>query len=375
MAPSLYLHVPFCVKRCAYCDFVSGIYSRGKETAYAEALKREVQRIDNPGSLSTLYIGGGTPTVLSGVVLSALVGHIFKALLFAPEYEATIEANPGLIETDKLLMIRSSGITRISIGVQSFNRNELKTLGRLHGPDDAEQGMQCARRCGFDNIGIDLIYGIPGQCMDSWRETLQSTVRLRPEHISTYELTLEEGTKISRDISKGRYKKPEDEMVVAMYNKAIDYLSAEGYEQYEISNFALPGYRCRHNLNYWDAGDYYGVGLGAHSHISGVRYQNTENLDEYIDSVHRDAGPVISRVELTPDEKMSEALFLGLRKTDGIDLKRLLITSGFDILSRYQNEIKELEEAGLLEKNAKGSRIRLTRRGLLLSNEVFLRFV
>ncbi|MDP3296181.1 MAG: radical SAM family heme chaperone HemW [Thermodesulfovibrionia bacterium] len=439
MVFSLYVHIPFCLKRCIYCDFVSGIYDPEKEGAYLQAIKKEIHNISygnypSPIPLpqgegvrgrvfSSLYIGGGTPTVLSADALSDLITCIFKQLSFVKNYEATIEANPGTLGKEKLSAIFSSGINRISIGVQSFNDDELNLLGRLHSSHDAEQAVYLARDAGFENIGIDLIYGIPEQNIESWKKTLEKAVNLKPKHISTYELTVEKGTllyeymkadayatnntknnncgschsrvggnpeqsgkdmdscfrrndgKGQRRIFKEQHKliPLKEEKIIEMYNYAIDYLESEGFVHYEISNFALPDYFCRHNLNYWDRGEYYGVGLGAHYFIKRKRFHNTAILDDYINLISADKSPVKETEEITEDKAMSEAIFLGLRKTTGINLKTFYQTQGSDILTVYHKEIKELQEAGLLE--LREDNMRLTRKGLLLSNEVFIKFI
>ena len=389
MPESLYVHIPFCLKRCFYCDFVSGIYDPQKEAVYIEALKKEISDIPQKTSFSTLYIGGGTPTSLSAGTLTGLIKHIHKHINFMDDYEATIEANPGTIDKEKLLAARYSGINRISIGVQSFNDDELKLLGRLHSSDDAERAVLLARECGFRNIGVDLIYGIPGQEVSEWRKTLERAVSLRPEHISVYELTAEDGTLLyeylksptlplvlaKEGISSRKWRVIEEDQIIEMYEYTIDFLKKEGYLHYEISNFSLPGFACRHNLNYWDAGSYYGAGLGAHSHINRKRFHNTDNLEEYINFMSNGVNPVKGEEEITPEMAVSEALFLGLRRTDGMDLKKFTKSFRSDIMSSFRKEISEFEESGLIEVYDSGSRIRLTRKGLLLSNEVFIRFM
>ena len=389
MPQSLYVHIPFCLKRCIYCDFVSGIYDPQKEGVYIEALKKEISGIPQNASFSTLYIGGGTPTALSEQALTGLIKHIFKQIDFTDDYEATIEANPGTINKEKLLALRSSGINRISIGVQSFNDDELKFLGRLHSSYDAERAVILSRECGFRNTGVDLIYGIPGQEASAWRKTLEEAVSLRPEHISAYELTAEDGTLLyeylksptlppvlaKEGISGRKWRVIEEDQIIEMYEYTIDFLKEEGYLHYEISNFSLPGFACRHNLNYWDAGSYYGAGLGAHSHINRERFHNTDNLEEYIDFMSNGVNPVKGKEEITPEMAVSEALFLGLRRTDGMDLKKFTKSFGSDVISSFRKEISEFEESGLIEVYDSGSRIRLTRKGLLLSNEVFIRFM
>ncbi len=375
MPLSLYIHIPFCLKRCIYCDFVSGIHDPQKEDAYISAIKKEMLGIQEKTSFNTLYIGGGTPTALSVGSLTDLIVIIFEHFRFVKNYEATIEANPGTIDSDKLESVRSSGINRISIGIQSFNDDELKTLGRLHTAKDAEKAVVLAKETGFKNISIDLIYGIPGQDINSWKSTLEKAASLNPEHISTYELTIEQGTLLYNYVEAGKLEMLKDESIVEIYNHTIDYLGAREFMHYEISNFSKPGYQCRHNMHYWNRGEYYGVGLGAHSFIKGERFFNTDDLENYTGLLSENKTPVKETENITQDKALAEAVFLGLRRTDGISLKIFSETYGRNISELYKKEIKELQEAGLIEYNEVGACIRLTRKGFLLSNEVFTKLM
>jgi oxygen-independent coproporphyrinogen-3 oxidase len=418
MSLSLYVHIPFCLKRCIYCDFVSGIYDPDKAAEYIEALKKEISFITASSRFSTLYIGGGTPTALSTPALKDIIEHIFTTLDFSEGYEATVEVNPGTVDLEKLEAAKEAGMNRMSIGVQSFNDEELKLLGRLHTSAEAEKAFSLAREVGFENIGVDLIYGIPGQSLESWKETIEKTVSLRPEHISAYELTVEEGTELFQLIKKsiqsdvslrgGRIRPtkqsvldivqkeiaasrktgtrndsrvlqgielnlPDEEIIIEMYEHTIDYLVSKGYEHYEISNFAKPGCHSSHNLNYWERGEYYGAGLGAHSFINGKRENNTRDIHEYTGLLSCNNSPVVNS-EIIPDDKaFAETVFLGLRKTEGIDLESLSALHKMDLLKSHKKEIEKLVNAGLIE--VAGSNMRLTRHGLLLSNEVFVEFV
>jgi oxygen-independent coproporphyrinogen-3 oxidase len=383
MSLSLYVHIPFCLKRCIYCDFVSWIYDPGKATDYVTALKKEIRGITNAKSLSTLYIGGGTPTALSTDVLSGLIDNIFNHFRFIDNYEATIEANPGTLNSDKLKIIRSAGINRISIGVQSFNDEELSFLGRIHTREETEQAVYLSREAGFKNVGIDLIYGLPGQSIDRWKKTLKEALSLRPEHISAYELTVEKGTTLDKMLkitSGANNLKPLDEdKIIDMYNHTIDHLTSSGYIHYEISNFATPGHFCRHNLNYWDRKEYRGTGTGAHSFMENKRFYNTAGLDHYIEAVSENRSPVEEHENISADRAFSEAIFLGLRKTGGINIESLSRRYKINILSRYYYEIEYLREAGLIEITCSGysyeTNLKLTKKGLILSNEVFARFI
>jgi len=397
MPPSLYIHIPFCLKKCIYCDFVSGIFDPVKADTYIDALINELSMIPSDIPLSTLYIGGGTPTSLHHETLSNLLAFIDNTFIFN-DNELTIEANPGTLDKDKLCMIRASGINRISIGVQSFNNDELSFLGRIHSSQEAEEAVLMARSAGLDNIGIDLIYGIPGQDTASWKRSLEKAVSLMPKHISTYELTVEEGTLLHEylkkeigshsrpglsslmiPIEKNNQKLPMEETIIDMYNYAIDYLTSCGFEHYEISNFAQPGYHSKHNLNYWNRGEYYGAGLGAHSFINGDRFHNTDDLDEYIQAISSNTTTVKSSEHISDNNALSEALFLGLRKSEGINLEYFSRRYKVNILTAYHKEIKEFQDAGLIETTTSGcsyeTNLRLTRKGFLLSNEVFSKFI
>jgi oxygen-independent coproporphyrinogen-3 oxidase len=377
---------------------VSGTYTPKKAAAYLSALKKEISSIPMNRPLSTLYVGGGTPTVLTADQLSDLISHIFKHFNFIDDHESTIEANPGTLDIEKLKQIRSAGINRISIGVQSFNDNELAFLGRIHTGPEAEEAVRLAREAGFENIGIDLIYGIPGQDITSWKLTLEKAVSLKPDHISTYELTVEEGTKLHKLLDNtslphpllgkggrggGNISRLHEEQIIEMYENTIDCLRAEGYLHYEISNFGLPGSFSRHNLNYWDRGDYYGAGAGAHSFVNNTRSYNTVDLDNYLKLVSEMKSPVEHSEEITAKKALSEAIFLGLRKIRGINIEAFSRRYSINLPVFYQKEINELKEAGLIETGMPAGRqagsyetnIRLTQKGLLLSNEVFVRFI
>ncbi|KPJ99250.1 MAG: hypothetical protein AMK71_10040 [Nitrospira bacterium SG8_35_4] len=379
MVSSLYIHIPFCLKRCIYCDFVSGIYDPGKADRYCAALKKEIVGIPAGTPLNTVYIGGGTPSTLSSDALSDLMSCVVNHFKFAGDYEATIEVNPGTLDREKLTALRAAGINRLSIGVQSFQSQELAVLGRIHSSEEAEQAVILAKDAGFDNVGIDLIYGIPGQSPDSWKTTLEKAVNLSPQHISVYELTVEEGTVLAELLRPGQKGFPlhllEEESIIDMYKCAIDYLTSRGYVHYEISNFAGPEFLCRHNLNYWDRGEYYGAGLGAHSLSGKRRFHNTTDLDAYIKAVYENRSPVAESELINREKAVSEAIFLGLRKTAGINLNAVSTTLKTDILSRHLEVIHELQQAGLADFDMRTSRLCLTDTGRLLSNEVFIKLL
>jgi len=342
------------------------------------ALKREISTL-TAVELQTIYIGGGTPTALPPDELLSLIHHVTHHFRQTDDCEATIEANPGTVDREKLTLLRNSGINRISIGVQSFNDEELTLLGRIHSCKDAERAVLLAEEAGFENRGIDLIYGIPGQDRESWHRTLEKAVALNPHHISAYELTVEKGTTLARFMEDGqmpgKLHLPDEETIIGMYATAIDFLKSRGYLHYEISNFARPGFVCRHNITYWDRGEYYGAGLGAHSFSGGRRYHNVSTLDHYIRAVS-EKGEAIAQSELITGEKaLTETIFLGLRKTDGINLEHLSRSPGIHIPPAYLELIDELQKEGLMDFNRTTSQLRLTDKGRLLSNEVFTRFL
>ncbi|TAN44876.1 MAG: radical SAM family heme chaperone HemW [Nitrospirae bacterium] len=365
MFSSLYVHIPFCIRKCRYCDFYSVKADDALMSAYCEALKKEiVSRKAGAQTLKTVYIGGGTPSLLPEGAIKRLSDHISGFFDFAPDAEITIEANPGAIDDKILQNLLNSGVNRISLGIQSLVDAELSALGRVHNSEDAVSAVISARRAGFRNISLDLIYGIPGQSLDAWRRTLLKAIDLSPEHISAYELTPEKNTPLYEDIQDGTVGMPDESLAADMFMLADEVLEARGFRHYEISNYARPGRECRHNLNYWDRGEYLGIGAAAHSFIDGVRYDNMPDVEGYITALAKDGLPTGGSLKLGEEDIMKEIIFLGLRKVEGIDLNVLKAPS-------MAVAADELILNGLLER--RGSNIGLTRRGMLLSNEVILK--
>ena len=381
--PGLYIHIPYFLKRCSYCDFISGIYNPALADSYISALKIEISRLPNKHPISTLFIGGGTPTTLSTDQLHSLLNTVFQHFSFIENYEATIEANPGTLDIKKLTLLRQAGINRLSIGMQSFNDQELALLGRIHSSEEARRSIEIGREAGFTNIGIDLIYGLPGQTQDSWHYNLKTAVSLRPQHISAYELTFEKDTELSlfmkNPANASLISQDCEEEIIDMYYHAIDYLDSKGYAHYEISNFAKNDKECRHNLNYWDRGTCYAAGIGAHSFVDKVRSANISDINKYIQTFSQGNLPFQDPRFITDEEAFSEALFLGMRKTRGVCIESFAKRYKKNLLTIYVKEIKELTAMGLIEISASEcsyeSELRLTRRGLVLSNEVFERFI
>ncbi|TEB07232.1 Oxygen-independent coproporphyrinogen-III oxidase 1 [Pelotomaculum schinkii] len=378
MAIGLYIHVPFCLKKCRYCDFISYPYSRTAAKDYLAALIREIQLYGSfldevEKEISSLFIGGGTPTCLPVGDLREILKYIRSIFRLTPDCEITVEANPGTIDAGGLYELRRTGVNRLSIGVQSLADGLLKTLGRVHNAAQAGAAVRLARQAGFDNINIDLIYGIPGQTLAVWQETLDRTVAFEPEHVAAYGLQLEEGTPLERSVAIGDMRACPEELELSMYHTAIISLKKSGYHHYEISNFARPGRECVHNLVYWLNRPYLGLGPAAHSCFRGERFANEREPEKYRSRLRRGELRVADRETLTVETEMSETMFLGLRLLQGVSLAAFRQRFGRRLEDVYRSEIKRLTKDGLTEID--GDYFRLTERGLPLANRVFLEFV
>ena len=371
---SLYIHIPFCRKRCSYCSFVSYAGRLGDIAKYMQAVKYEIsQRIDGR-QLKSVYFGGGTPSLVPARYIKSLMESIRRYFPNSGKTEVSLEANPCTIDNTCLKALLNAGINRLSIGLQSLDDGELSTLGRLHNSQQALEAVKHARSAGFDNINLDLIYGIPGQTVSSWEQTLREAVNLSPEHLSLYGLSLEPGTLMMELIESGALPQLNPDLSADQYELAEEILEEEGYRHYEISNWAKPGYECRHNLVYWNRGEYIGAGTGASSYLGGRRYNNTSSLDKYLEEAL--AGKTISIENdeiISPELASAEAAILSLRLDEGIDMEKYNRDYCTDILSVYNKQITELEGYGLIQND--GVYIKLTPRGRLLGNEVFWRFL
>lgn len=335
---------------------------------YIEALKKEIAARAVDKRIATIYFGGGTPSLLTSGQITGLLSLLKSKFVLDSEAEVSLEANPGTLDAVLAKELRGAGINRLSIGAQSFHDDELRMLGRIHRSEDIRSAFHTARNAGFANINLDLIYGLPGQSLSKWEETLRSAIELGPEHISCYLLSLEDNVPLKRSIIEGRLPSPDDDLAAGQYELAEGMLAEHGYEHYELSNWARPGYRCRHNLFYWQLGSYLGFGAAAHSFFDGHRLANTHDLDLYLEN------PLSIEEDCKVDKALgaAEATILGLRLVDGIDLKE--INNNFsEAFASYQTIFEEVKDLGLLEVD--DSRIRLTGRGRLLSNEVFWRFL
>ncbi|HWR59647.1 MAG TPA: radical SAM family heme chaperone HemW [Thermodesulfovibrionales bacterium] len=365
MTNCLYIHIPFCVKKCIYCDFLSVPYDNALAMNYVSSITKELElRKHTARTLKSVYIGGGTPTTVPTPDLIRILRKIKDSFDIAPDAEITIEANPGTTGKETFTALYESGINRISLGAQSFNEDELKLLGRIHDSSDALRSIVGARHAGITNISIDLIYGIPGQTLDAWSHTVSEAIEISPEHISAYELTIEDGTPLHKLIAKGEMEKPDEEIIVDMYYHAIDRFAKAGYGQYEISNFARPGFECRHNLNYWNRGQYIGVGAAAHSFIENERTRNTDDIEKYIRATQGGKLAVEENNVISPADAAKELIFLGLRKTEGLKIAECRNILGIDIAKTSKDLIAE----GLLVSDS--GRLRLTKKGIVVSTSV-----
>ncbi|WP_298273163.1 radical SAM family heme chaperone HemW [Geobacter sp.] len=378
---SLYIHIPFCVRKCRYCSFVSEADAPLSPREYTDLLLREMAlragRGAVPSRAPTLYLGGGTPSLLPPGEVGRIIETAGRLLGLEADAEVTLEANPGTVTPASLAGYRAAGVNRLSLGVQSFDDRMLATLGRVHSAREAREAFDAARRAGFDSVGIDLIHSLPGQDIGHWRGELRRAADLSPEHISAYGLTVEEGTTFARLEAQGALLLPGEEESARMFEETAELLAAFGYEHYEISNYARPGRRSRHNRVYWRRGNYLGFGAGAHSFLRspwpGVRWKNPDELARYGRLLAAGSLPDEDVVSLSGRAAMGEWLFLGLRMLDGVETARFREEFGAELEAVYGGEVERLRAAGLLD--AAGGVLRLTRRGILLSNQVFARFL
>jgi oxygen-independent coproporphyrinogen-3 oxidase len=390
---SLYVHIPFCRSKCSYCDFNSYAGLESLIEPYVGALLAEMalwREATQHMDVASVFLGGGTPSLLSLAEVERIMTTIRQRFRLADDAEVSFEANPGTVDCLHLQRLRSLGVNRLSLGVQSFHDDELATLGRIHTSAEAREAYDTARRAGFDNVNLDLIYGLPHQTMAAWQDTLREAVALRPDHLSLYSLTLEEGTPLADDVARSRLPRPDADLAADMYLWAEDALAAAGYQHYEISNWALPSRQCRHNLAYWLNEPYLGLGAGAHSCFGGFRFANVKDPHRYIPLVEESAqgngrpaevlAPflaglrhIASAEQVTTARAIAETVVLGLRLVEGLRLKEFSRRFGQELISLYGAQVRELESLGLLEQ-ADGC-LRLTANARLLGNEAFQRFL
>lgn len=371
----LYVHVPFCRRRCVYCDFDSSVLGDGTEVGkYADAAAAEARAASAASpdlNVRTTYFGGGTPTAIGAASLAGLVGSVSSSFDTGAVVEFTCEANPESVDAEMLEALLKAGVNRISLGIQSFDDALLGWMGRLHTAAEAVAAFEAARITGFENVSVDLMYGLPGQTLDGWLNDVSRAIGLEPEHVSTYCLQLGPDAPIVKE--RGRISLPDDELAAEMYYAAKDAFEAAGYNHYEISNFAKPGCECRHNVNYWRDGEYLGLGPSAASHVVGARYTNPRGLDTYMKAVAGGRWPLTAPEPSDPAREARTAFVLGLRLLEGVEVGGFERRYDFDVADTLGEDIESLVNTGLLEYN--GGVVRLTRGGLFLSDEVFSRLI
>lgn len=379
MPAGVYLHIPFCKSRCSYCDFATDVYrSNDAVERYVDAICREVGSFEGCSStgstdktqIDTVYFGGGTPSLLTPEQAGKILASVHEQFDVSLDAEITMEMNPATVTAETLAGYRKLGVNRASFGVQTFNERDLKLLARGHDANDARNTFRLLRDSGFDNVSFDLIAGLPGQTLEDWRRNLEEAVAMEPEHLSLYLLEIHEGTPLAKQLRSGRRPLPDEEIAAEMYEIMIDRLADAGYEQYEISNFAKPGFESRHNTKYWRLDPVYGFGVSAHSFDGFQRYANERDTAKYIGRVENSGGSEVFRERI---DAASEFIFLGLRLNRGIDLLEYKERFGGDLDEKYGSELRSLSENGLVDLD--GSTLCLTRKGMLFSNEVFSVFV
>lgn len=371
----LYLHLPFCVRKCAYCDFLSFPADPGKQRWYVEALKREIREAGERyagRSVSTVFIGGGTPSALDSALIRELFDSLRESFSIRPDAEISMEANPGTVNRKKLLDYRRAGINRLSFGLQSADNGELSRLGRIHTWETFLESFRLAREQGFFHVNVDLMSALPGQTVESWAKTLKRTADLGPEHISAYSLILEEGTPFYERYAVGDAAReiPDEEADREMYHWTREFLCGAGYERYEISNYARPGEECRHNIGYWTGVPYLGLGLGAASYMDGVRFSNTRDFSAYLAGEFSDRASV---QVLTEQEKQEEFFYLGLRMVRGVSLREFKERFGVDARAVYPGVMERFIEENVARMD--GERFCLTEYGLDVCNVVMAEFL
>ena len=386
----IYIHIPFCERKCTYCNFNTTDFFESVAARYIEAVAREVtywgETLEREAGkrlqVDTIFFGGGTPSIVEAEQLALLTRRCAEVFEVSRDSEVTIEINPATFSRGKVEGWLAAGINRASVGVQSFIDRELLSLSRTHTSDDARSTIALLREAGLNNISLDLIAGLPEQSLEDWEYNLHEATSIRPEHLSLYLLELKEGTQLHGQIKRGVRPRPDDDLAAEMYRMICDATAASGYEQYEISNFALfddsnvsktSPYRSAHNLKYWTGAPFYGVGCGAHSYDGQARWSNVLQTEAYIEQVNSMGHAIRERNTLSSTDRAAEALFMGLRLSEGINLNAFQSEYGIDVVERYADDLPRLADAGLVKFDE--GRLVLTPAGRLLSNEVFVSFV
>lgn len=377
MVKGLYIHIPFCHQICFYCDFNKVFFKDQPVDAYIDSLGKELSLWKQQGALDqpleTIFLGGGTPTSLDPQQLEKLLGYIHEFVPMASNLEWTSEANPDELTYEKMQVLFDGGVNRLSMGVQSFDEDLLKRLGRTHNNSDVARAVEDARKVGFTNLSFDLMYGLPGQTMKQWEDTLEQAFAFDLPHFSAYSLIIEPKTVFYNLMTKGKLNTVTEDLEADMYEKLMNEMNQRGLLQYEISNFAREGMESRHNLLYWDNIEYIGAGAGAHGYVQGIRYSNAGPLKKYMEPLDQGLRPILNSHEVPHKEQMEEEMFLGLRKTAGVSLEHFNEKFGIRMESVYGDILKkELASQNLVIENG---RVKLTRQGRFIGNNVFEQFL
>jgi oxygen-independent coproporphyrinogen III oxidase len=373
MSLGLYVHIPFCSAICNYCNFNRGLFDAALKERYVAALLAEIAEAGDGSPADTIYFGGGTPSLLEPFEVRAIIEKCRQAWNVASNAEITLEANPETATPERLTGLRAAGVNRISIGVQSFSDTELRRLSRLHSAEKATAAFRAARVAGFDNISLDLMMWLPEQSVSQWLESVDALIELGPEHASMYLLEIYPNAPLRDAMARGAWSVAPEDDAAEMYPSGLDRMDSAGYVQYEISNVARPGRESRHNLKYWTDGEWLGFGCGAHSTRRGVRWKNRTATEEYIAAVTAGGQPATERRVLTDAERLEEALFMGLRLTDGLDLQEVKNRYAVDVWREYGCELQPFVDGGLLVYD--GRSLRMPRQGMLLAHEVMAVFI
>lgn len=362
----LYIHIPFCRQKCKYCDFISYAGREGETDRYIEAVKREAKEYEGE-KIDTVFIGGGTPSLLTPKQIKEITRMCFGCFDISKNYEFTMEINPGTLDDEKICAMLEGGVNRVSVGVQSFNDNELSKIGRIHDAKSAYNTICHLKEKGFSNISLDLMTALPSQSMKSLKNTLSMAAALPVKHISAYSLIIEDNTPLEREYSKGLLTLPDEDTDRDMYHFVVEFLRKNGFNRYEISNFAQEGFECRHNIKYWRGEEYIGLGTAAHSYINGIRSHNSDSLEEYIEGAERE------RIKLTQSDKMAEFIITGLRMSSGISASDFKQRFDCEITDIYNSQLEKFIKLNLIKTD--GDRYMLTCRGIDISNSVLCEFV
>ena len=372
----LYIHIPFCVRKCKYCDFNSFKLNIDEKKKYLSALSKEMELYKEKigqKEIDSIFVGGGTPSILNEEEIKILFDNINLNFKIKEDAEITMECNPGTLTLNKLKTMKECGVNRLSIGLQAVQNHHLKYIGRIHTFEEFEKNYHEAKKVGFDNINIDLMYALPNQTKEDWMESLEKVVNLNPTHISAYSLILEENTELFDMYERKEFKLLDEDTDIEMYEYTINYLKSHGYNQYEISNYAKKGFECKHNILYWKCENYVGIGTSASGFLDEIRYNNLFEIDKYEELILNGKKPIEWEEKLSIKDKIEESIFLGLRMNEGIKFKDFKNKYDFNFLEEYKNEIEKLTKLQLIDINETG--MKLTQKGKEISNSVFVEFI